>query len=182
MAWYGWTQSARVKIIHMLPYSPPPIYLLIGVGAIVMLVLAAHTVPSGHPRHDHTASHFAPSPRVVGTVICALGAPWAALILLGWETGSLPSVPFGFVLAGGLAWAILTYFLVWRWTSSFNWGDAHCFALVFGGVLACMLGGFVVYKVGGALRIDWIGKCTLNAVAVTWLLSLLAHRRAARVN
>jgi hypothetical protein len=35
-----------------------------------------------------------------------------------------------------------------------------------------MLGGFVVFKVGGALRIDWIGKAILNVAAVAWLIAL----------
>ena len=35
-----------------------------------------------------------------------------------------------------------------------------------------MLGGFVVFKVAGALRIDWIGEGVLNAAAAMWLLSL----------
>jgi hypothetical protein len=75
-------------------------------------------------------------------------------------------------LAGGLAWAILAFCLVWRWISSFDWGDTHRFALVLGGVVAWMLGGFVVFKVAGALRIDWIGKGVLNAAAAIWLFSL----------
>jgi hypothetical protein len=59
-----------------------------------------------------------------------------------------------------------------RWTSSSNWGDTHRFALVFGGILGCMLGGFAVFKVGGALRIDWIGKAILNVAAVAWLITI----------
>jgi hypothetical protein len=39
--------------------------------------------------------------------------------------------------------------------------------------VAWMLGGFVVFKVAGALRIDWIGKSVLNAAATMWLFSLL---------
>jgi len=61
-----------------------------------------------------------------------------------------------------------------------NWGDMHRFALVLGGVVAWMLGGFVVFKVAGALRIDWIGKGVLNAAAAIWLFSLwpLGGRRS----
>jgi hypothetical protein len=76
------------------------------------------------------------------------------------------------VLAGGLGWAILAFYLVWRWISRFDWGDAHRFAPVLGGIVAWMLGGFVVFKVAGALRIDWIGKGVLNAAAAIWLFSL----------
>src|SRR5580704_2335564 len=61
VAWYGWTRRARVKIFHMMPYSPPPFYILIAVGAIVLLVLGAHSLPSGLPRRSRGNSHAAPS-------------------------------------------------------------------------------------------------------------------------
>ena len=35
-----------------------------------------------------------------------------------------------------------------------------------------MLGGFVVFKIGGALRIDWIGKAVLDVAATAWLISI----------
>ena len=172
VAWYGWTQRARVKIFHMQPYSPSALYLLIGVGAILLLILAAYMLPSGRSQGGDSASHSAPPPWAVGAVIFALGGAWAVFVELGWGVGSLPGAPVGLVLAGGLAWAALTFLLVRRWTSSVEWNDARRFALVFGGVLACVLGGFVDYKIGGALRIDWIGKSVFDAAAVAWLVSL----------
>jgi hypothetical protein len=180
IAWYGWTQRARVKIFHMMPYSPPPFYILIGVGAIVLLILGAHSLPSGQTRRSRGDSHAAPSPWVVGLILSAMGFVWAIFFLLGWGTGSLPKVPVGVALAGGLCWAILAFCLVLRWISSFDWGDTHRLALVLGRVTAWMLGGFVVFKVAGALRIDWIGKGVLNAAAAIWLFSLwpLGGRRS----
>jgi hypothetical protein len=180
MAWYGWTQKARVQIFHLPPYSPPPLYILTGFAAILLLILAAYLLPLSRPREGRLTSHSAPSPWLVGLIGCALGAPWAAFILLAF--GPAPGIPSGAVLAGGLAWAALTFLLVRRWASSCNWHDTHRLALVFGGVVACMLGGFVVFKVGGALRIDWIGKAVLNAAAIVWLVSLtrkVQHRDVA---
>jgi hypothetical protein len=170
MAWYGWTQRARVMIFHMPPYSPPPLCLATGVGAIVLLILAAYTVPSAHSRQKQFGQHATPSPLLVGLIVTALGSPWAAFVLLGF--GSLPALPYSLALAAGLAWCGLTLLLLRRWTSASHWGDTHRFALVFGGILGCMLGGFVVFKVGGALRIDWIGKALLNAAAVAWLIMI----------
>jgi hypothetical protein len=43
---------------------------------------------------------------------------------------------------------------------------------VFGGVLACTLGGFVIFKISEALCIDWLGKAVLDTAAIAWLLSL----------
>jgi hypothetical protein len=179
IAWYGWTHRARVKIFHMLPYSPPPLYIVIGVGTIVLLILGAHALPSRQPRRSRADSHPAPPPWVVGLILGVMGFVWAIFFLIGWGTGSLPNFPVGIALAAGLGWAILAFCLVRRWTSRFDWGDMHRFALVLGGVVAWMLGGFVVFKVAGALRIDWIGKGVLNAAAAIWLFSLspLGRRR-----
>ena len=171
MAWYGWTQRARVMIFHMPPYSPPPLFILAALGVILLLILAAYAVPAFPPREDR-----APSPWLVGITLTALGTPWAAFVLLGF--GVLPSLPSAVVLAGGLVWCVLTSLLVRRWTASSDWSDAHRFGLLFGGILACMLGGFVVFQVGGALRIDWIGKIVLNAAAVSWLVAV--HRKVTR--
>ena len=169
IAWYGWTQRARVKVFHMPPYNPPPLYLLTGVGVILLLILGAYMLPSRGPRGDHAASHSAPSPWLVGSILCVLGTPWAASGLVAWGSGSLP-VPFGLILAAGLVWASLTFFLMRRWTSSPDWRDMHRYALVCGGVLACMLGGFVVFKLGGARPIDWIGKAVLDTGAAAGLI------------
>jgi len=170
MAWYGWTQRARVLIFHMPPYSPPPLYLAGAIAVIVLLILAAYTLPQARRGNSQVGSSTAPSPVLAGSVVTALGSAWAAFVLLGF--GSLPAIPFLLALAAGVAWCGLTLFLMRRWTSSSNWGDTHRFALVFGGILGCMLGGFAVFKVGGALRIDWIGKAILNVAAVAWLITI----------
>jgi len=170
MAWYGWTQRARVLIFHMPPYSPPPLYLAGAIAVIVLLILAAYTLPQARRGNSQVGSSTAPSPLLAGSVVTTLGSAWAAFVLLGF--GSLPAIPFLLALAAGVAWCGLTLFLMRRWTSSSNWGDTHRFALVFGGILGCMLGGFAVFKVGGALRIDWIGKAILNVAAVAWLITI----------
>jgi hypothetical protein len=169
IAWYGWTQRARIKIFHMPPYDPPPLYLLTGLGVILLLILGAYMLPSRGPRGDHAASHSVPSPWPVGSILCVLGTPWAASGLAGWGRGSLP-VPLGLILAVGLVWASLTFFLIRRWTSSPDWRDMHRYAVVCGGVLASMLGGFVVFKLGGARPIDWIGKAVLDTAAAASLI------------
>ncbi len=175
-AWYGWTQRARVKIFHLPPYSPPPLYLAAGCATIVLLVVAAYLWPSAQLGKRDQRSYAAPSPWMVGWIVTILATPWAAFVLLGY--GSLPAVPFEVALAMGLAWSTFTLFLVTRWTSGTDWSDAHRFALVFAGTLGSMLGGFVVFKVGGALRMDWIGKAVLNAAAIAGLAAF--GRKVAR--
>jgi uncharacterized membrane protein len=89
--------------------------------------------------------------------------------------GSLPQVRYEAALAVACSWCVLTFVLVRHWTSASGWGDRQRFALVFGGVLSCILGGFFMFKIGGALRIDWIGKTVVDVAAIVWLL-LVGHR------
>jgi hypothetical protein len=165
LAWYGWTQQARVSIFHLPPYSPPPWYLSGAAGCIVILILVARGLPS---RAVVESGSSLPAPSVMVLVMTVLGAAWGAFVLLGY--GSLPSIPFPFALAGGVALAAAALALARRWTSNPQWGDAHRFALVFGGTLGCVLGGFVVFGAGGALRIDWIGKLAFDVLAIAWLM------------
>jgi hypothetical protein len=170
MAWYGWTQRARVKIFHMQPYSPPPIYVAGAIVAILLLVVSAYALPTLRRASESSNAKKVPSAWRVGATCFALGAPWAAFALLGWGTGAVPKVPFQAVLACGGAWAALTLLLMQRWTSSRDWNDAHRYSVVFGGIMACIVGGFAMFKFGGALRVDWVGKAILDTVAIVWLI------------
>ena len=168
LAWYSWTQMARAKVFHMTPYNhPPPLCILAGLAVIVLLVVAARAIPATRTREAHRLSRSAPSPWLVGIIVCLLGSPWAAFVMLGF--GAFPSIPFGWALTAGLAWTVLTFVLIERWSSSRDWDDERRYALAFGGVAACMLGGFVVFEIGGATRVDWIGKTLLNLAALAWL-------------
>lgn len=173
MAWYGWTQRARVLIFHMPPYSPPAIYILAALVMIAALIAIAYLLPSRQSSGTGTAS-----PSIVGVTVTILGTIWSAFVLLSY--GSFPAIRFEFALAGGIALCILAFALLHRWTASPAWGDRHRFAVVAGGVLGCVLGGFVLFKVGGALRIDWIGKTIFDVAAILWLS--LIGRRIARQN
>ena len=161
-AWYGWTRRARVMIFHMPPYSPPPAYILGALVAIVGLLLAARFAPVPRPKAIST-----PSDWTVGATISLLGFPWAAFVLFGY--GSFSRVPYQWALVVGAVWALSTLLLMLRWTSAHGWGVRQRYAVVFCGVVACSLGGFILFRVGGALRIDWIGKIVLDVIALLWL-------------
>ena len=165
MAWYGWTQRARIMIFHMPPYTPPRSFLLGAFVTIVALVFAAYTFPSSSSRKGTV-----PSPWIVLIAATLLGTPWAAFVLFGF--GSFPAIQYQYALAAGIAWCILTFSLFARWTSCQHWSDRQRLAVTLGGTLACSLGGFIVFKIGGALRIDWIGKTVIDGIAVLWLGSL----------
>ena len=92
------------------------------------------------------------------------------MVLLAY--GIFPRIPAGLVVIAALIWAASTFRLLKHWSSSPAWNDTHRFALVFGAVMACMASGFVVFKVGGALPLDWIGKIILDVAAVVALIRL----------
>jgi hypothetical protein len=55
------------------------------------------------------------------------------------------------------------------------------FEVVFGGIGACMVAGFLTFAAGGAVMIDGIGKAVLNVIAVfgmAWLGRQLRSRQA----
>lgn len=168
VAWYSWTQVARTTVFHMPEYRPTATHLLAAVGAIGLLAAAAlgprRLPPSGGPGPGRSA----PGPGLTGVVAFLLGLPWTVLVLMAY--GVMPGVPLGMTLIAGAAWALAALVLFARWTSSPSWDDRHRFAVVRGGVFACMAGGFAIFWVGGALPIDWIGKAALDGVAAAWLV------------
>jgi hypothetical protein len=169
VAWYSWTQVARTKVFHMPEYRPPMAYLVVASVAIVLLVAAAFgpwmSPPSGRPRPGRPA----PGPWMVGSIAFAFGLPWSVMVLLAY--GTAPTIPFEATLIAGVAWVCAVFVLFVRLTSCPNWGDRHRYAVVCGGIVACMAGGFAIFALG-ALPIDWIGKVVLNAIAALWLARL----------
>lgn len=165
MAWYGWTQRARVLIFHMPPYSPPMLYIAAAIVVIASLVAVAYLLPS-RQKQDLVV----PSPGIVGLTVTIFGTIWSAFVMMGY--GSFPAIRYDVALAGGAALCILSFVLMDRWTSSHAWSDFHSFAAALGGILGCILGGFIMFKIGGALRIDWVGKTILDLAAIAWLLTV----------
>lgn len=169
VAWFIWTQNARPKIFHMPPYNPPPLHVLLALTVILLLIWAAFALPdSQSKRRDIPLS--IPRPWLVGLTVCGLGFPWGTFVLVGY--GSFPWIPSELVMTAALAWVLSVFFLMRRWISSPAWQETHRFAVVFGAIMACILSGFVVFQVGGALRLDWIGKAMLDAIAVVGLAGL----------
>ncbi len=167
VAWYSWTQVARVQVFHLPEYQPPLLDILLAVVAIVLLVATAFS-PRTSPQPQREGS--APRPWLVGLTAFLFGCPWCLLVLLGF--GVAPTIPFVIPMIAGIGWAGTAFWLVMRWTSLQDWQDMHRFAVVFGGVGACMVAGFLVFRIGGALPIDWISKLIFNLVAVFLLARL----------
>ncbi len=167
IAWFSWTQQARTKVFHAAEYHPPPALIAAGLLTIALLIAAGWALRGvGEP--EVNPSRNAPSPWLVGVGAFLLGIPWWILIVLVFipNLPVSPAVP----LIAGILWAATTYFWIRRWSSGAGWSDLHRWALVFGAILVCMVGGF-----GGSSvwpRVDLIGKIVLNAIGVVALIAL----------
>jgi len=170
IAWYSWTQHARTEVFHMPEYQPPLGYVLLAIVAIVLAVASAFSRWTSPQPERPENSRSTPRPWLVGLTAFGFGLPWCLLNLLA--LGVVPMIPFDVPTIAGIAWACTAFLLMKHWTSSHAWNDMHRLAVVFGGVGSCMIAGFVMFVVGGALPMDWIGKVVLNVIAVLLLTSL----------
>lgn len=175
MAWFMWTKRARTEVFHMPPYHPPLLYIALAVVAIAMLIAAAFA----RRGQSETLRGRAPRPVIAGLTVCLLGLPWGALVLLGY--GAAPGIPFQWVIAASVVWAGSALWLMHRWSSSPAWQDGHRFAAVCGATAACMLAGYLVFAIGGALRMDWIAKVLLDLTAAVLMAKLAVSQQRVRV-
>ena len=168
VAWFTWTRQARPNVFHLPPYDPPLSHIVLALVIIALLAWAALALPdsTGKDREPRPP----PPPWLAGLAAFGLGFPWGTFVLLGY--GIFPWLPARLVMAGALIWVALAFWLMKRWSSRAAWQDTHRFALVSGAVMACILSGFVVFKMGGALPLDWIGKIILDLAAVVALIWL----------
>jgi hypothetical protein len=172
IAWYSWTQRARPFAFHAPPYHPPALLLLLGVAGIVLLSLAAYMAR----RIGRTSSRRTPpGPWVVALSTLLLGFPWYGLMVVVFGRWRDLALWIPMVMAS--VWGIGAFLLIGRWTTASGWQDRHRWALSFGGLLVCMIAGFL--GAGGWSRMDTIAKAIMNAIAVGWMI-ILAVRIARR--
>ena len=175
VAWYSWTQLFLPQYFPELVYIVPRTAILVATAAIVALTTAA-LGPSSPERPDHQMAGSAPRPWVIVLVSFVLALPWFTLIFLAY--GAIPTLPAVIPLASGLGLAGVSFFLINRWAKSPAWQDSSRLALICGGLAASMLAGFLIFKLGGAVPVDIVGKLVLNVVAIVLLVRL--GRREAR--
>ena len=174
LAWFSWTQIARVKVFHLPPYTPPLAAVLVAVGAIGVLAFLALG-----PRRSAFAParpKLPPSPWLVA--LC--GIAWSALlygmVLLAF--GIAPQVPAAapvgaWVIAVAVALGVLPH-----WTAHPDWRPAHRYGLIFGVVGSAMVVSFFGFQ--GSPLPDIIFKVATNVIAALLLVWLgLSLRRSA---
>jgi hypothetical protein len=173
IAWFLWTQRARPLVFHVPLYQPPTATVLLGAVAIALLALAA----SGVRRAGRAVSvRLPPRPWVVGVAALLLGFPWYLLMVLVFVPGL--ELPLWIPMVAASLWAVGAYLLIGRWTVASGWEDRHRWALSFGALLVCMVGGFLGASAWS--RMDTVAKAVLNVIAVAWMAALGAKiaRRA----
>ena len=142
---------------------------MIASATILALAYAAlGRQPSAQLERETTRS--APDPWLVGLAAFVLGLPWFGLVLLAYN--AFPALPAAIPLVGGLILAVIAYALITRWFRTIGWRDSSRLALITGGLMASMVAGFLIFKLGGAQMIDIVGKLILNVLAVLFLLRL----------
>jgi len=170
MAWYGWTQIARVKTFHLPPYTPTHAQFAIALAVIAILFVWAIRFP---PR---LASRTAPpSPVLIGIGGAIWSALWFGLVVLAF--GLMPDLSAPAVFAGFLLLMLAILFCMARWGASASWTERHSFGLFFGTLGGAMLATFEGFQ-GGA-PIDIAFKVATNLIALALML-LLGRKVAAR--
>jgi hypothetical protein len=168
MAWFLWTQQARPKAFHVPVYHPPVATILSGAAAILLLALAASLV-----RRTGCTARSEPAPRPWLLILMALflGLPWYGLMVLVF--GPAQEFPLLLPMAGAMIWAAGLFLLIRHWAISNRWQDAHRWALCFGALLVCIIGGFLGASTFSQL--DLIGKSILNALGIAGMILLRAN-------
>jgi hypothetical protein len=165
IAWYSWTQMARPFAFHAPPYTPPALTVALGILAILLLVIASHAA-RGLGRAS--SARTPPAPWAVVLIALVLGFPWYGLMVVVF--GGRMDLPLWIPMVSASVWGIGVFLLIGRWTTTSRWQDLHRWALSFGGLLVCMLAGFL-----GAVawsRTDTIAKAVMNVIAVGCMLYL----------
>jgi hypothetical protein len=172
IAWYSWTQMARPFVFHAPAYHPPALTVLLGVLAIVLLAVAAYAA-RGMGRT--ASSRTPPGPWMVAITVLLLGFPWYGLMVVVF--GRWMDLALWIPMVTASVWGIGVYLLIGRWTTSAGWQDRHRWALSFGGLLVCMIAGFLGAPAWS--RTDTIAKAVMNVIAVV-CMAVLAVRIARR--
>ncbi|HEY4207193.1 MAG TPA: hypothetical protein VGM31_10280 [Puia sp.] len=185
LAWFTWTQIARIKVFHQPAYHPSAAAVIGALAAIILLLFTAFKIKGATPRVPATASPLAasrpqalprpltpPSPWLLGV----LGAIWAVLlygiVLLGF--GIDPDFPPLLAVAGALILLVLIPLLLLpRYTAHPACSPRHQFGLIAGTIIGSMAAGQLGFI--GATGPDLYFKIITNILALM-LLVLLGSR------
>lgn len=173
-----WLLWSRVGVTRYGPstYQIPPFYYLIAL--LVIGVLVAGTLLLRIPARNAASKHRAWSPWLIGPIAFVFGLVWFVLIAFAFlDASKLGGLPVPAPLVFGVIWGALVILFISYQTKGRGWDDSRRFAVIFGAMLASMLGGVAV--VVTAAPIDKLGKLVFDLIAVGLFLVLAwqVHRR-----
>jgi hypothetical protein len=79
-----------------------------------------------------------------------------------------PPAPAWIAVIAGCVWVVTALLALRHMSNRPGWGDLHRWALIFGAMLVCMLGGFLGSSTWAG--IDIIDKAVMSLVALIWML------------
>jgi len=167
LAWFTWTQIARVKVFHMAAYTPPFLTILFAIIIIGLLIFAA----LGPFRKKLEIKSVPMVPPRLG-IIGGLGALWAmlwyGLILLAF--GISPFFPPIVAIIAGILITAGILILLPRLVAHPGWNRIHNYILIVGTMSGSMLVSFIGFI--GPMNLDLYFKIFINMIAVILLIRL----------
>ncbi|HXB95672.1 MAG TPA: hypothetical protein VNU70_10950 [Puia sp.] len=164
LAWFSWTQIARVKVFHQPSYHAPVAAILLSIAAIVALVLAAFRIK------QPVSKPLTPlSPSLLGF----FGGLWAILlygvVLLGF--GADPDFPEWIAVTGTIVLlVIIPLATLPRMAAHPVWNTKHQFSLTCGTIIGSMAAGQLGFI--GTTGPDLYFKVITNLIALVLLILL----------
>jgi hypothetical protein len=167
LAWYSWTQIARVKFFHLPPYHPPVPAILLSLAAMGILIYTAFKKRQPSGKSFHPLSSW---------LLGVLGAAWAfilfGLVLLG--LGIDPAFPEWIAVTGPIIILVLIPIQILpKFARHPGWDIKHQFGLTCGTIIGSMAAGQIGFI--GTTGPDLYFKIVTNVLAV-FLLILLGIR------
>jgi hypothetical protein len=167
LAWFTWTQIARLNVFHLPAYHPPVLTILTGVIVIAALIFEAIRL-AGNSSTENARS-ITPPPL---WLLFIAGAVWATLlfglVLIAFDIS--PAFPPEIAVAGGILLAAAALFLVPRWYADTRWNRLHEYSLIFGTMAGSMLVSFTGFI--GSLSMDLYFKILVDLIAFILLIRL----------
>lgn len=175
LAWYTWTQIARIEVFHLEAYTPPEFQIAIAACLIAFLIFLAVgplreriAVPADPLKPPH------PSMLLLATTVFVV-------VLFGLETlafGIAPAFPTYWAVAIGLGLIAVSVTTMPRFYAHPDWSTAHDVSVLYGAIVANMAVFFIAFR--EATPLDFYGKVLLDLLAVILICGhalVLWHRR-----
>jgi hypothetical protein len=177
--WWLWSHVG-VRRYGASTYQVPVVNIVLAVVVIVLLIaVALFVLPIERSRAE--ARRRAWSPWLLGVIAFIFSFFWWLLVAFAYVPaatlqGVSPVVP----LCIALVWALLAFFSISHLSHARGWQDRHRLGLIFGAVLASMLGGTLSILAGTS--IDKLGKLVFDVIALVLLVRLAWSLRKAKTD